>query len=462
MITVTDGEPFNQIEEPVTDGEKPKITIIGAGLGGALMANYLGKNGYQVNVFEMRPDPRKGEIVAGRSINLALSVRGMHGLSQVGLLDEVMKEAVAMPGRMMHSVSGELSYQPYGQKGQANYSVSRGGLNVTLINAAEKFENVQVNFNHKCVDLDLDAPAAIFEERKTGETRRDEADIIIGADGTFSAVRRRMMRLDRFSHSIDYLDHGYKELCIPTADGGGFRIEKNALHIWPRRSFMMIALPNFDGSFTVTCFWPHEGPHGFASLKTEQDVLRYFQTHFPDSIPLMPTLAQDFFENPTSSLATVRCRPWSYQGKVTLLGDAAHAVVPFYGQGMNASFEDCTELFECLQQFGPDWGKALDVYYERRKENADAIADLALQNFIEMRDKVGDPAFLRKKKREKRLHRLFPNWYIPPYEMVSFTRIPYAETIRRATEQENTLRNIRAGIAIASLALLVVLIWAVI
>ncbi|MCG8405245.1 MAG: FAD-dependent monooxygenase [Phycisphaerales bacterium] len=443
----------------MTDKDKPRFAIIGAGLGGALMANYLGKNGYHVDVYEMRPDPRKGEIVAGRSINLALSVRGMHGLSQVGLLDEVMKEAVAMPGRMMHAVSGELTYQPYGQKGQANYSVSRGGLNVILINAAEKLENVRVHFNHKCVDLDLDAPEAVFEERQSGETRRTQADIIIGADGTFSAVRRRMMRVDRFSHSMDYLDHGYKELCIPAADGGGFRIEKNALHIWPRRSFMMIALPNFDGSFTVTCFWPHDGPHGFSNLKTEQDVLAYFQKHFPDSISLMPTLARDFFENPTSSLATVRCRPWSYQGKVTLLGDAAHAVVPFYGQGMNASFEDCTELHECLQEFCPDWVKALDVYYDRRKENADAIADLALQNFIEMRDKVGDPAFLRKKKREKRLHRLFPNWFIPPYEMVSFTRIPYAETVRRASAQENALRNITAGIIAGTLLLLVILTW---
>ncbi|MFQ5412661.1 MAG: FAD-dependent oxidoreductase, partial [Phycisphaerae bacterium] len=261
--------------------------------------------------------------------------------------------------------------------------------------------------------------------------------------------------------SQDYLPHGYKELIIPPAPGGAFRMEKNALHIWPRRSYMMIALPNADGSYTVTCFWRHEGAHSFANLTTEAQVRDYFQTHFPDAVPHMPTLTNDYFENPVGSLATVRCGPWFYRDKIALMGDAAHAVVPFYGQGMNAAFEDCTALNECLSNYAPDRGRALKTYYDLRKENADAIADLALGNFIEMRDHVGSRSFLRKKQREKLLHRVFPKWYVPPYTMVSFTRLPYAETVRRAKRQERIVRLVSRLLVLLGICIiiLVLLVW---
>jgi kynurenine 3-monooxygenase len=436
-----------------------KFTIIGAGLGGALMAVYLGKAGFEVEVFEKRPDLRNADISGGRSINLALSARGLHALSQVGLAGQIMRDAVAMPGRMIHGPAGELTFQPYGRKGEAINSVSRAGLNIVLLNAAANNPSVKLHFEQKCIDIDLDKAEIKLEHAETGERMTARGDIIIAADGAFSAVRSRMEKLDRFSHSVEYLEHGYKELTIPPAQDGGFRMEKNALHIWPRRSFMTIALPNRDGSYTVTCFWPLEGPHSFASLETEQDVLRYFEEFFPDAVPLMPTLTHDFFANPVGSLATVRCCPWYYRDKVVLLGDAAHAIVPFFGQGMNAAFEDCAVLHDCLVHGGPDRGEALARYHELRKENCDAIADLSLANFIEMRDHTGSPAFRRKKKREKLLSELFPRHYVPLYPMISFTRIPYAEAVRRAAAQERLIARCRAvGIVIIVLVLAAV-VW---
>ncbi len=430
-----------------------KFVIAGAGLAGALMANYLGKAGFQVELYEKRPDLRTADISAGRSINLALSVRGLHALDEIGVKDAVMKEAVPMPGRMMHNLDGSLVYQAYGQKGQAINSVSRGGLNCILLDALDRFDNVRVIFSHRCIDVDLDAPTATFDDGDGGRTTA-VGDAVIGTDGAFSAVRKRLQRLDRFDYSQTYLEHGYKELCIPPGPDGAFLMEKNALHIWPRKSYMMIALPNADASYTVTCFWPFDGPHGFDRIKTPDDVEAYFKQWFPDAVPLMPRLREDYFENPTSSLCTIRCGPWNYADKVVLMGDAAHAVVPFYGQGMNAAFEDCSELNACLAEFPGNRARAFEVYFERRKENADAIADLAIENFIEMRDKVGDPAFLRKKKWQKRLHRWFPNWYLPPYEMVSFTRIPYAETIRRAQRQDRVIRRVIWG-AVAFVAIVI-------
>ncbi len=435
---------------------KETFIIVGAGLAGGVMANYLGAAGHDVHVYERRPDLRRVGAAGGRSINLALSVRGMHALKEIGVLDTVMDQAVPMPGRMIHGVDRSLTFQPYGTHGEAIYSVSRGGLNAILLDAVARYPNVKLYFDHKCIDVDIDSGVTTYENAD-GKTVNGPAGIDISADGAFSAVRARMQRLDRFDYSQSYLEHGYKELCIPAADAGGWRMQKDALHIWPRRSYMMIALPNADGSFTVTCFWPVDGPNGFNALKTPEQVTAYFNEHFPDAVALMPTLAEDYFSNPTSSLVTVRCGPWNWRDKVVILGDAAHAIVPFFGQGMNCAFEDCTALNDRIKTCNGDYARAFHDFYVERKRHADAIADLALQNFVEMRDKVGDPKFLRRKKMEKRLHRWFPNWYMPLYEMVSFTRIGYADAVDRAKRQDKTLARIRQGLVWA-IALIVILV----
>lgn len=434
--------------------DKKTFTIVGAGLAGGVMANYLGAAGHDVHVYEKRGDLRKGGVGGNKSINLALSVRGMHALEEIGVLKTVMEQAVPMPGRMIHGIDTSLTFQPYGTHGEAIYSVSRGGLNCILLDAAERYPNVKLYFDHKCVDVDIETGVTTYETPE-GQTVKGPAGIVVSADGAFSAVRARMQKLERFDYSQTYLAHGYKELSIPAAEGGGWRIEKSALHIWPRKSYMMIALPNADGSFTVTCFWPFGGPNGFDALKTPDQVMAYFREHFPDAVEVMPTLAQDYFENPTSSLVTVRSAPWNWGDKIVILGDAAHAIVPFFGQGMNCAFEDCTALNNRIKSCNGDYANAFHEFFLERKRHADAIADLALQNFIEMRDKVGDPAFLRKKKTEKRLHRWFPKWYTPLYEMVSFTRIGYADAVDKARAQNETIRKIQlCAIAVAVTILL--------
>ncbi|MBK8268609.1 MAG: FAD-dependent monooxygenase [Planctomycetes bacterium] len=323
-------------------------------------------------------------------------------------------------------------------------TASRGGLNCILLDAAERYPNVKLFFNHKCLDVDIDTGTTTYE-LPDGKIVQAPEGMVVSADGAFSAVRARMQKQDRFDYSQSYLEHGYKELHIPPADGGGWRLEKDALHIWPRRSYMVIALPNANGSFTVTCFWPFDGPNGFNRLKTPDDVTAYFREHFCDAVPLMPTLAEDFLANPTGSLVTVRCEPWHYKDKVVILGDAAHAIVPFFGQGMNCAFEDCTALNDRIRGCDGNYAAAFRDFFHDRKRHADAIADLALQNFIEMRDKVGDPAFLRKKKWEKRLHRWFPKSYTPLYEMVSFTRIGYADAVEKAQTQDRGIQRIFAA-----------------
>ncbi|MCH8912786.1 MAG: FAD-dependent monooxygenase [Planctomycetes bacterium] len=420
--------------------KNPKFTVVGAGLSGALMAGYLAKAGYTVRMFEKLPDPRRGDAPAGRSINLAISTRGIHALEELGIADEVLASAVPMRGRMMHAESGDLTFQPYGtEERHVINSVSRAGLNIALLNVASKYSHAELRFNQRCTGADLDAASVEITNGTSGERHMVPGDIVIGSDGAFSVVRGQMVHLDRFDFRRDYLTHGYKELIIPPAPGGGFRLEKNALHIWPRGGFMMIALPNFDGSYTCTLFWPFEGEVSFGTVKTEDDIRRVFERHFPDAVGHMPTLLEDFQNNPTSSLATVRCSPWYYKDKVVLLGDAAHAVVPFYGQGMNASFEDCTVLNECIREHAPDWERTFAAYHRLRKENVDALADLAISNFVEMRDQVGSARFLWKKRSERILARLFPTWFVPLYTMVSFSRIPYAEAVRRAKKQDRVV-----------------------
>jgi kynurenine 3-monooxygenase len=415
-----------------------KFVLIGSGLAGGLLAAYLGRRGYEVDLYERRGDPREGKMLEGRSINLALSTRGIHALQQIGLADEVLRHAIPMRGRMIHDKSGAQNLQPYDVDPNKHInSIGRAALNMTVIEAAQRFPNVRVHFNHKCTGADLDSATAQLLNSSTSQQMTASADAVIGVDGAFSAVRQSMqLKIDNFRYDESYLAHGYKELTIPPGPNGAWRMEKNALHIWPRKSFMMIALPNPDGSFTCTLFWEFEGPRSFATTKTNDEVRRFFEEEFPDAVPLMPNLLDDFKDNPTGSLVTIRCAPWVYQDKIALVGDAAHAVVPFYGQGMNAAFEDCVVLDECLAESAQDRHRAFAEYFARRKTNADALASLALGNFIEMRDKTASKTFRAKKKLDHFLEAALPGIYLPLYTMVTFTRIPYAQAALRARVQD--------------------------
>jgi len=416
-----------------------KFVLIGSGLAGGLLAAYLGGRGYEVDLYERRADPREGNIVGGRSINLAISTRGIHGLEQIGIAEEALQHAIPMRGRMIHDRSGALHFSPYDvDPKKCINSIGRAALNTTVIEAAQRYPNVRVHFNHKCTGVDLESASAGLETVEGAVTA--QGDAVIGVDGAFSSVRKSMQsQVANFQYDESYLAHGYKELTIPPGPDGSWQMEKNALHIWPRKSFMMIALPNPDGSFTCTLFWEFEGARSFGTTKTDDDVRLFFEEEFPDAMPLMPSLLDDFRNNPTGSLVTIRCAPWFYRDKVCLVGDAAHAVVPFYGQGMNAAFEDCVVLDECLEQFPENRERAFAEYFRRRKENADALADLAIGNFIEMRDKTASKTFRAKKKLDHALEAALPGMYLPLYTMVTFTRIPYSAAARRARLQDRIL-----------------------
>lgn len=402
------------------------------------MAAFLGRRGDEVDLYERRPDPRAGNFVGGRSINLALSTRGIHALQQLGIANEVLRHAIPMRGRMIHDKSGRLHFSPYDRDpNKCINSIGRAALNAAVIEAALRYPNVHVSFNQRCDGVDLNSATASLVHSETNTTLAAQGDAILGVDGAFSAVRKSMQQqLPGFAYDESYLAHGYKELTIPPKADGSWQMEKNALHIWPRKSFMMIALPNPDGSFTCTLFWEFEGPRSFATTKTETEISRFFDEEFPDAVPLMPSLLDDFRENPTGSLVTIRCAPWYYKDKVALVGDAAHAVVPFYGQGMNAAFEDCVILDECLAEFAGERVNAFAAYFDRRKANADALADLAVENFIEMRDKTASQTFRAKKKLDHALEGMLPGFYLPLYTMVTFTCIPYAKAARRARWQD--------------------------
>ena len=444
-----------------------KFILIGSGLAGGLLAAYLGRRGYDVDLYERRADPREGNIIGGRSINLALSTRGIHALEQLGIADEVLQHAIPMRGRMIHDKSGNLHFAPYDVDPNKHInSIGRAALNTAVIEAAQRYPNVRVHFSHRCTDVDLDSGTAelVDSSVEAGVSPADpvrqvievSADAIIGVDGAFSAVRQSMhKKLADFEYDESYLAHGYKELTIPPGPDGSWQMEKEALHIWPRKSFMMIALPNPDGSFTCTLFWEFEGPRSFASTKTDDDVRRFFDEEFPDAVPLMPALLEDFKNNPTGSLVTIRCAPWYHKDKVALVGDAAHAVVPFYGQGMNAAFEDCVVLDECLAEFPDNRERAFAEYFARRKENADALADLAVENFIEMRDKTASRTFRAKKKLDHALEAALPGIYLPLYTMVTFTRIPYAEAAQRARRQDSIIYT---GLTLVSAIIVALLI----
>jgi kynurenine 3-monooxygenase len=424
-----------------------KINIIGAGLAGSLLAVYLAKKGFEVNVYERRPDMRIADIGGGKSINLALSARGIYALKEVGLYDEIKKIAIPMYGRMIHNLDGSTQLMPYG-KDITEYinSVSRAELNKKLLFLAEQYPSVKFHFNMRCISADLQNNEITFLNEQTKTYYKINSNITIAADGATSAVRMEMLKIPRFSFSQEYENYGYKELEIPPNANGSFAMETNALHIWPRGSFMLIALPNTDKSFTCTLFLAYDssfgGNNSFEYLNSEQKVKDFFNEFFPDAFNLMPNLINNFFNNPLGSLMTVKCFPWKYSSNWVLLGDSAHAIVPFFGQGMNAAFEDCTYLIKCIEKFPDQWNKIFEEFQNIRKPNTDAIADLAQENFIEMRDLVSTKDFQLKKKIESVLYSKFPNYFIPKYSMVTFLRIPYSEALRRGKIQDEILNQL--------------------
>jgi kynurenine 3-monooxygenase len=423
--------------------QQKNIVIVGAGLVGSLLGIYLVKRGHTVKIFERRPDMRKTNNSRGRSINLALSDRGFLALEKVGLVNEIKKIAIPMHGRYIHNMDGSTAFQPYGKEGQYINSVSRTMLNMKLVDLAIQ-HGIDIFFHERCVAIDWSVNKIEFKNTASFQKTGIKADIIFGADGVFSTTRlQHQLHFDRFDFHQFYIDWGYKELAIlPTADGG-FAMMKHALHLWPRKDFMMIALPNLDSSFTCTLFFPFEGETSFSSLTTEEKVFNFFSKTFPDAFPLMPTLVYDFFHNPTSSLVTIKCFPWVRRDKFALIGDAAHAIIPFYGQGMNCGFEDCRILDELMDKHEDDWKTILQGYQALRKPDADAIADLGVDNFIEMRERTADPKFLLQKKIEARLYEKYPEKWIPAYTQVVFSpNIRYSDALKRSSRQESIMQEV--------------------
>ena len=425
---------------------KENILIIGAGLCGSLLALRLGQRGYNVQVLEARPDSRNVDISAGRSINLAFSNRGLKAMKMVGLEDKVMKLCIPMHGRMLHDRDGNTKLSKYsGREGEYINSISRELLTALLMDEAEALENVKIKFNSKCNDVDFENNTANFTNTENGQTFDCTADLIFGTDGAGSALRKSYFseRKFLFSFSQNFLTHGYKELTIPPAENGAFRTFKNALHIWPRGEYMIIALPNLDGSFTVTLFLAYEGgTYNFNNLTTKENVLNFFKNEFSDALELMPNLGSEFFENPTAPLGTVKCFPWQYKGKNLLLGDAAHAIVPFYGQGMNASFEDVVEFDTFLDQHDGNWEKTFKAFQRKRKIDTDGIADLAIDNFHEMKDHVANVLFQKKRALEMNLETALPNDYFSKYSMVTFREdMGYHEAMTRGRAQDKAILN---------------------
>lgn len=424
------------------DIKEKDVAVVGAGLVGSLLAVLLAKKGVNVSVFERRQDLRKAKSIGGKSINLALSDRGFKALRLANFEEEIREIAIPMYGRQMHDVDGNLSFQPYGKDNEAIYSVSRGHLNQKLMNLADEYENIQYRFDHACKDLELSTNEVVFEHPKTKKESKYQFDHVFGTDGAYSAVRNRLQKTKPFNYAQEYLTHGYKELYFPANKDGSHCFDKNCLHIWPRGEFMLIALPNLDGSFTVTLFFPLKGETSFESLNTEDKVNDFFEKTFPDAKEQMPTLTDDFFNNPTSTLVTIRCNPWNYEDKVLLVGDASHAVVPFYGQGLNAGMEDCTVFFDLLEKKNNNFSATIKEFGTTRVPDGEAIADLALYNYIEMRDLSGDKDFLLRKKIERKFSNLYPNKWIPLYSRVTFSDHPYSEALAEGERQKEIMDEV--------------------
>ncbi len=407
-----------------------KITLIGSGLTGPLMASYLANQGFLVDVYERRSDMRKVRMSAGRSINLALSARGIIALKEVGIFDNIKPFIIPMSGRMIHDESGEINFQPYGQRdNEVIYSISRSKLNMELMNLAEGTGNISIYFNHRLLKANLETKELTFKKKTVSFDR------VFGCDGSGSVLRDEIIKMTKANFIQKPLGHGYKELSIPATKANEFRINNNALHIWPRGNFMMIALPNLDKTFTATLFMPMNGEISFDTIKTQTQIEDFFKNYFIDALELMPNLIEDFNKNPVGSLASNYCSQWHYKDAAVIFGDAAHAVVPFFGQGMNASFQDCVVLNSLINDYGENWEKIFNNFSSKQVKNGYAIANMALENYIEMRDSVNDASYLKRRELELNLEKQFPNKFIPRYSMVSFHQIPYEQVYRRGEIQ---------------------------
>jgi len=402
------------------------IIVVGGGLVGPVAACYLARRGHEVHMFERRPDPRQTPPAPGKSVHLVISERGWRALADIGADEDVRRISIALRGRTIHSADGRTTFQPYGRPDQCIYAVSRTALNEVLLDTVERLAGIRLHFDMRCVDVGLTDGTASFEDSRGKSVQTRQGAIVVGADGAFSAVRAKMLRRARLNFAQSCLEWGYRELEMRASSDRRAPLDPTTMHVWPRGGFMLSAFPNLDGSFTASVFLPFEGPLSFESVRTEAELLELFEGAFPDAVPLMPQLRRQFFTHPTQSLITLQCWPWTAAGRAALVGDAAHSVVPFYGQGMNAGFEDCTALDRCIEQHGEDWPAVLSSYERLRKPDTDALAELSLRNFIELRDRVGDPEFLRRKRIERRVADRYPDRFMPMYSMVAFSRMPYA------------------------------------
>ncbi|MES1242640.1 MAG: FAD-dependent monooxygenase [Acidobacteriota bacterium] len=421
-----------------------KILVVGAGLVGSLLSTYLAREGYEVHLYDRQQDPRNGRRRTGRSINLTICERGFASLDRLGIGDRVREIAVPCYGRYIHSVDGTVEYQPYGNHREAIHSVSRNELNDLLLKVALEQPGIRLHFEEKCLEVDLDAPEVVFQSLRTDEVTRVRADRVIGADGANSKVRSAMQVVPGFRQKQEFFEQAYKEISVPPAPSGDWALPADAIHIWPRRHYMLIGFPNRDRTFTFALHMPFEGEPSFASIRTPEALLELFRRSFPDALPYVPNLVEDFFGRPENKMITVRCFPWTHGDRMALIGDAAHAIVPSYGQGANSGFEDCSVFFDILKAADGDWARALKEYESSRKPNADAIADLALEHFHELRDFVGASEFLLRKELERWLGDLFPDRYKSLYELVSFTNVPYAEAMRQDREQRTLVDRLLA------------------
>ena len=421
-----------------------RVCVVGAGLVGSMLSNFLAREGFDVHLFDRQSDPRRGRRSSGRSINLTICERGFAALDRVGAGDRVREISVPCYGRYIHSVDGTVDYQPYGNRREAIHSVARNELNDVLIDMALAQPGIHVHFEEKCLEVDLETPEVTFQSLRTNEVTRFRAGRVFGADGANSRVRAAMQLVPGFRQRQEFFEQAYKEISVPPAPSGDWALPADAIHIWPRRHYMLIGFPNRDRTFTFALHMPFEGEPSFASIRTPDALLELFRRSFPDALPYVPSLIEDYFGRPESKMITVRCAPWVYDEKVALIGDAAHAIVPSYGQGANCGFEDCSVLYDCLQAAGGDWGQTLRDYEASRKPNADAIADLALEHFHELRDFVGSSDFLLRKELERWVNELYPDRYAPLYSLISFTNVPYAEAMRQDREQRTLVDRLLA------------------